>query len=178
MAWSKFLRRGSWDGERAEEIETYIEIETADNMARGMTHEEARCAARRKLGNPVLIREEIYRMNTISFLETLWRDVRFTLRVLRKSPGYVMVAVLSLALGIGANTAIFSLVDQVMLRVLPVRDPARLVVLHRVDDLEGSTVKDNYESVFSYPMYRRLRDDSRRGGKVAKDHAELQTRGR
>jgi putative ABC transport system permease protein len=122
---------------------------------------EARSAARRKLGNPGLIREEIYRMNTIGFMETFWRDMRYTVRVLRKSPGYALVAVLSLALGIGANTAIFSLVNQVMLRMLPVHDPAHLVFLHREDDMDGTAVADNNESVFSYPMYRRLRGDGR-----------------
>ncbi|HUE05109.1 MAG TPA: ABC transporter permease [Bryobacteraceae bacterium] len=161
MNWSRFFRRRHWDRERAAEVEQYIEIETADNLARGMPAAQARAAARRKLGNPAIIREEIYRMNTIGFMETLGRDLRYTMRVLRKSPGYAVVAVLSLALGIGANTAIFSLVDQVMLRMLPVRDPARLVVLHRDDNLDGTSVNDNYESVLSYPMYRRLRDDSR-----------------
>ena len=161
MEWSRFVRRTEWDRERAEEVEQYIEIETADNLARGMPPAEARSAARRKLGNPALIREEIYRMNTIGFMETFWRDMRYTLRVLRKSPGYALVAVLSLALGIGATTSIFSLVDQVMLRTLPVRDPARLVLLHREDGLAGTAVEDNSESVFSYPMYLRLRDDGR-----------------
>lgn len=161
LEWSRFIRRKQWDQERAEEVEQYIEIETADNLARGMPAAEARSAARRKLGNPALIREEIYRMNTIGFIETFWRDMRYTVRVLRKSPGYALVAVLSLALGIGANTAIFSLVNQVMLRMLPVHDPAHLLVLHREDDLEGTSVNDNYESVLSYPMYRRLRDDGR-----------------
>jgi predicted permease len=161
MEWSRFIRRGQWDRERAEEVEHYIDIETADNLARGMPVAEARSAARRKLGNPGLIREEIYRMNTIGFMETFWRDMRYTVRVLRKSPGYALVAVLSLALGIGANTAIFSLVNQVMLRMLPVHDPAHLVLLHREDDLDGTAVADNNESVFSYPMYRRLRGDDR-----------------
>ena len=160
MNWSRFFRRLHWDRERAAEVEQYIEIETADNLARGMPVAQARAAARRKLGNPGIIREEIYRMNTIGFMETLGRDLRYTMRVLRKSPGYAVVAVLSLALGIGANTAIFSLVDQVMLRMLPVRDPARLVVLHREDDLNGTSTSDNNESVHSYPMYRRLRDDT------------------
>ena len=158
MDWSRFIRRRQWDQERAEEVEQYIELETADNLARGMPAAEARSAGRRKLGNPALIREEIYRMNTIGFMETFWRDMRYTVRVLRKSPGYALVAVLSLALGIGANTAIFSLVNQVMLRRLPVHDP---VMLHGEDDIEGTAVKDNYETVFSYPMYRRLRDDGR-----------------
>jgi predicted permease len=161
MEWSRFFRRQQWDRERAEEVAAYIEIETADNLARGMPAAEARSAAHRKLGNPALIREEIYRMNTIGFVEAFWRDLRYTVRVLRKSPGYALVAVLSLALGIGANTAIFSLVDQVMLRMLPVHDPAHLVLLHREDQMQGTSTADNNESVFSYPMYRRLRDDGR-----------------
>ena len=174
MEWSRFIRRRQWDQERAEEVEQYIELETADNLARGMPAAEAHAAARRKLGNPGLIREEIYRMNTIGFMETFWRDLRYTVRVLRKSPGYALVAVLSLALGIGANTAIFSLVNQVMLRRLPVHDPAQLVVLHREDDLEGTSVNDNYESVFSYPMYCRLRDDGRAfSGAVARAGASV-----
>jgi predicted permease len=161
MEWIRFFRRQQWDRERAAEVEQYIEIETADNLARGMSAAEARSAAHRKLGNPTLIREEIYRMNTIGFMETFWRDLRYTVRALRKSPGYALVAVLSLALGIGANTAIFSLVNQVMLRMLPVHDPAHLVLLHREDQMQGTSTADNNESVFSYPMYRRLRDDGR-----------------
>ncbi len=161
MEWKRFIKRGQWDRERAEELEQYIELETADNLARGMSAAEAQSAARRKLGNPVRLREEIYAMNTIGIIETLWRDISFTGRVLRKSPGYAFVAVFSLALGIGANTAIFSLVNQVMLRRLPVRDPAHLVALHSEDGIDGTAVKDNYESVFSYPMYRSLSADGR-----------------
>jgi predicted permease len=161
MQWTRFIHRKQWDRERAEEVEQYIDQETADNIARGMPAAEARAAAHRKLGNRALIREEIYRMNTIGFMETFWRDLRYTLRMLRKSPGYALVAVLSLALGIGANTAIFSLVNQVMLRMLPVHDPAELVLLHGENDIDGASMADNYESVFSYPMYRRLRDDGR-----------------
>jgi predicted permease len=86
------------------------------------------------------------------------RDVQFSFRTLRRSPMFAVVAIASLALGIGANTAIFSLVDQVILRKLPVRDPQQLVVLHRDYSLNGSDSSDNYESVFSYPMYRAIRD--------------------
>jgi len=88
----------------------------------------------------------------------MWQDLAYSFRTLRRSPMFSGVAVLSLALGIGANTAIFSLLDQVVLRSLPVRDPERLVVLHREFQPNGSSSSDDSESVFSVPMYRDLRD--------------------
>ena len=88
----------------------------------------------------------------------MWKDLAFSLRTLRRSPLFSTIAVLSLALGIGANTAIFSLLDQVTLRSLPVNDPHRLVVLHTEYGAPGSSTSDSSESVFSYPMYRDLRD--------------------
>ena len=88
----------------------------------------------------------------------MWKDLQFSLRTLRRSPLFSTVAVLSLALGIGANTAIFSLLDQVTLRALPVADPQRLVVLHTEYRAPGSATSDSNETVFSYPMYRDLRD--------------------
>jgi len=88
----------------------------------------------------------------------MWNDLRFALRTLRRSPMFTAVAVLSLALGIGANTSIFSLLDQVMLRSLPVRDPGRLVVFHREYMPPGMATADNHETVFSYPLYKDVRD--------------------
>ncbi|MSV30160.1 MAG: ABC transporter permease [Bryobacterales bacterium] len=86
----------------------------------------------------------------------MWKDFVYTFRTLRRSPVFTAAAVLSLALGIGANAAIFSLLDQVLLRLLPVHEPERLVVLHTEYASPGSSQTDNYESVFSYPMYKDL----------------------
>ncbi|HTP87823.1 MAG TPA: hypothetical protein VMJ34_12795, partial [Bryobacteraceae bacterium] len=83
-------------------------------------------------------------------------DLRHALRALLRTPGFTAVVVLCLALGTGANTAIFSLLDQVLLRSLPVRDPASLVILHRETQLPGSAMADNMETVFSVPMSRDL----------------------
>ena len=96
MSWSRFFRRDQWDEERARELEAHLEIETEENIARGMSPEEARYAAHRKLGNTARIREEIYRMNSVGLVETLRYDLRFALRMLRRNPGFTTVAIITL----------------------------------------------------------------------------------
>jgi len=93
MSWTRFFHRRRWDEERARELEAYLEAETAENIARGMSAEEARYAARRKLGNTTLIREEIYRMNSLGWVETIWQDLRYAIRMLTRNRGFTAVAV-------------------------------------------------------------------------------------
>jgi predicted permease len=104
----------------------------------------------------------------------MWKDFVYSLRSLRRSPLFTAAAIASLALGIGANTAIFSLLDQVVLRSLPVRDPESLVVLHTDYAAPGNASSDNNESVFSYPLYRDLRSaDAAFSGMVARSAARV-----
>src|ERR1700691_5905007 len=112
-----------------QDIREHIETETQDNIARGMSPEEARYAALRKFGNVTRVKEETREVWTFVWLEQLWQDVRYGLRMLRRSPGFTAVAVLTLGLGVGANTAIFSLVDTALLRALPVSEPENLMLL-------------------------------------------------
>src|SRR5262245_9725977 len=129
MNWRRIIKRTLADDELQQELESYIEITAEEYVARGMAPDEARLAARRKLGNATRIREEVYEMNTATFVETMIQDLRHSFRMFRLNPAFSLTAVLTLAIGIGATTVIFSIVNGVLLKPLPYPEPDQLVSL-------------------------------------------------
>ncbi len=131
--WMRFralLHRASLDNEIQEELQTHIEMRTADNIATGMSPDAARRDALLKFGNPTAMKEQVAGVDAALGLNIFFRDVRYGFRQLRKSPGFAVTAILTLASGIGGMTAVFSVVESVLLRPLPFLDPGRLIVLY------------------------------------------------
>src|SRR5262244_455515 len=149
------FRRARVERELDEELQYHLERQIEENLAKGLTPEEARYAALLAMGGIERRKEECRDMRRVRLIEDLMQDLRYGLRTLRKSPGFTTVAVLSLALGIGANTAIFSLVDPILLRPLPVKDPEQLVALKTVNQSGEDRIW------FSYPMFEQLRARTR-----------------
>ncbi len=167
MSWGRRvaqLRRFLFRGEQIErelddEVRAYFDILIDRYMARGLSREEAVRAARLKFEGPEQVKEKVREARVGAAIETTARDIRYGWRTLRKNPGFTAVAVLTLGLGIGANTAIFSLINAVMLRLLPVRHPEQLVLL--TDPSQSGVAVDTTEhglrSILSYPEFQQLR---------------------
>jgi predicted permease len=156
------FRRTRVERELDDELRFHLEQLIQEKVGQGMTPEEARCAALGELGGVERMKEECRDMRRINYIENLFRDLRYGLRMLAKNPGFTAVAVITLALGIGANTAIFTLVNALLLRSLPVQKPDELVLLgHGLDrGLVGEPQRGSWE-LFSYTFYQQLREDNR-----------------
>jgi predicted permease len=153
---SMLFHRRRFDSELDEEMRLHRELREQELIDATVPPGEARLMVRRRFGNPAVLREESRDMWGWNWLEHTVQDVRYGLRMLMKSPGFTGVAILSLGLGIGANTAIFTLINNVMLKSLPVRDPEQLVSFGKA---EGGGILAGLEGpidIFSYDFYRRI----------------------
>jgi hypothetical protein len=145
------FRRPQLDADMSEEMRLHLEQLTEENVAAGMASADARYAALRKFGGVEQAKERCREQRGGLWLEQTLRDARHAARQLRRSPGFTLVAVLTLGLGIGAATALFSLLNALLLRPLPVAAPARLVLVRSA----------NGDESFSYPVYERFRDEAK-----------------
>lgn len=164
---ARAFRPSKLDVDLDEEQRFHVEARTADLMRAGAPREEAELQARRQFGNRLRLRETSRDVRLIGWLESVVRDVQFGMRMLRKNPGVTAAAIVSLALAIGASTAAFSLVDALILRPLPVRDPRTLVYLTNPPLSPDRAEQESEENdAFSYPLFRRMRD-------AVRTHADL-----
>ena len=160
LRFRSLFRRAQVEAELAAELRFHLDQQIDENIAAGMSPDEARHAALRTFGGVEQIQERCREMRGNRWIEQLLQDLSYALRTFRRSPTFTLVAVLSLALGIGANTAIFSLINALLLRELPVQEPSGLVAVGdptRVGSLSTGNVRNDLMSV---PMYKEIRDQN------------------
>ena len=155
------FRKEQVEREMDEELREYLETATREKMRGGMNREEAVRAARIEMGGAESVKEEVRAVSWESLIETLWQDLKFGLRLLRFNPAFAAAAILSLALGIGANTAIFQLLDAIRLRTLPVKNPQELAAV-RIAERNGATGSfvTRYPEL-TYPAWEQIRAQQR-----------------
>ena len=159
--WSRFsnvVRSHRLDQDLEDEQRFHIEARAADLQARGMPRQAALEQARRQFGHPLLLRERSRDIKLLPSVDSVLRDLRVGLRLIRKDAVVSSAAIVSLALAIGACTAAFSLIDALILRELPVRDPDRLVYVNRTG--QGKAADERYSAILSYPFFERVRQIS------------------
>jgi predicted permease len=149
---SNLFSRSGLDREIEAELKSHVDMRIEDNIALGMSHKDARRDALLKFGNPTAMKERVASADAALAFDSIWADVRYSFRQLYKTPGFAVTAVLTMALGIGANLAVFQLLYGVMFAHLPVRQPAQIYSIHALQ-----TPYDEQWFV-SYPAYRRLRE--------------------
>jgi predicted permease len=154
-----FKRKRSAEDFRAE-IEAHLALEADELRGEGLSEDEARSKARREFGNVRAAEERFFLKGRLAWLDRIFRDIRFAIRSLLHSPGFAATAILTLALGIGANTAVFSVMNAVLLKSLPVSDPARLVYLRTSTSPSGTGTIDT-EQTFPYSVYDALRHQNK-----------------
>jgi putative ABC transport system permease protein len=159
MNWlSRLLNKRRLDEELRKELQFHVERQAADYLQAGLTEEEARRQAQLRFGGVEQIREECRDARGTLWLESILQDVRFSLRILRKSPGFAVAAIGVLALGIGANAAIFRLLDAVRLRTLPVKEPQQLAVVQLADRTGWRGSQATPYPALTNPLWERFRD--------------------